>query len=329
VSLPVEFSDPDLAGYLTEGLAEVEDRMRESVGTPHPVLATAARHLIDAGGKRIRPLLVLLAAQFGPRRDARVTASAVAVELIHLATLYHDDVMDGAAVRRGVPSANARWGESLAVWTGDFLFACAARILAGLGQDVVRIQAETFAHLVEGQRAETAGPRAGDDPIGHHLRVLTDKTASLFAASGEFGALLSGAPAAVTRRIRRACQAWGMAYQLSDDLIDIAGDPAESGKSPGTDLREGVPTLPVLHVLRSPGPADTRLLELLRPGELTDPALRSEALGLLSAHPAMGMAREDTRRWAAAAREDFRMLPAVPARAGFEAICDFVTERTG
>lgn len=236
--------------------------------------------------------------------------------------------MDGAAVRRGVPSANAQWGNSLAVWTGNFLFACAAQILADLGQDVIRIQAETFARLVEGQRAETAGPLPGEDPVDHYLRVLEDKTASLFATSGEFGALLSGAPADITGRIRQACTAWGMAYQMSDDLLDIASDSAESGKTPGTDLREGIPTLPVLHVLRSPDPADARLLELLRLGELIDPALHSEALSLLRAHSAMNAARADTRRWARAAREQFRRLPDIAARDGFEAFCDFVAERT-
>lgn len=261
--MPVVFSDPGLAADIADGLAAVEDRMRQTVSTPHRILGHAATHLINAGGKRIRPLLVLLAAQFGARRDARVVASAVAVELIHLATLYHDDVMDGAAVRRAVPSANARWGDSLAVWTGDFLFACAAQTLADLGQDVIRIQAETFAHLVQGQWAETVGPHASEDPVGHCLRVLTAKTASLFAAAGQFGALLSGAPAEVTVRIRRACEWWGVAYQLSDDLLDIASGSAESGKTPGTDLREGVPTLPGLYVLRSADPADARLRELL------------------------------------------------------------------
>lgn len=328
MSVPVVFCDPGLAADIDDGLAAVEERMRQAVSTPHHVLSGAAQHLIDAGGKRMRPLLVLLAAQFGPRRDAGVIASAVAVELIHLATLYHDDVMDGAAVRRGVPSANARWGNSLAVWTGDFLFACAARILADLGQEVVRIQAETFASLVEGQRAETAGPQAGEDPVGHYLRVLTDKTASLFATSGEFGALLSGAPTEITSRIRRACEMWGMAYQLSDDLLDIASDSAESGKTPGIDLREGVPTLPGLYVLRSSDPADARLKELLGRGELAEPALQTEALALLRAHPALDRSRADARRWAAAAKAEFRLLPAIPARESFEALCDFVAERT-
>ncbi len=327
--LPVDLPDSALASDVARGLALVEQGLREATRTDHGLLAGAARHLIDAGGKRLRPVLVLLAAQFGNPADPRIVPSAVALELTHLATLYHDDVMDGAAVRRGVASANARWGNSVAVLVGDFLFARAAAVLAGLGRDAIRIQAETFGRLVNGQRAETVGPAPGEDPVEHYLSVLRDKTASLFATSGEFGALLSGASAEVICQVRRACEAWGIAFQLSDDLLDVASDSSESGKTPGTDLREGVPTLPMLHALASSRPEDARLTELLRRGELTDPALHAEALGLLRASHAMELARDDVRNWAAIARDEMRVLPAGPARAAFEALCEWVTERTG
>jgi heptaprenyl diphosphate synthase len=327
--IPVELSDAALAGDVADGLALVEDGLREAASTPNEILAEAARHLINAGGKRLRPALVLLAAQFGSPWDERVVPSAVAIELTHLATLYHDDVMDGAAVRRGVPSANARWGNAVAVLTGDFLFARASQILADLGAEAIRIQAQTFGRLVDGQRAETVGPEPGEDPFVHYFGVVTDKTASLYAAAGQFGGLLSGAPAEVTERIRRACRAWGVAYQLSDDLLDVASETAQSGKTPGTDLREGVPTLPMLHALRSSRPSDARLVELLSAGELADPALHAEALGLLRAHPAMEMARADARRWAGTARDEILALPDIPARAAFEVLCEFVVERTG
>lgn len=327
-ALPVTFPDAEMAAAITNGLVAVEDGIREAASASHPVLAEASRHLTGTGGKRMRPLLVLLAAQFGNRRNDRVVASAVAVELIHLATLCHDDVMDGAAVRRGVPTANARWGNSLAVWTGDFLVARAARIVADLGQEAIRIQAETFARLVNGQRAELAGPQPGEDPVAHYLGVVAGKTASLFAACGEFGALLSGASDDSTCRIRRACEALGMAYQLSDDLLDITSGAAQSGKTPGTDLRQGVPTLPVLHALNSSDPADVRLLELLTTDALAEPELHAEALSLLRVHPAVEMARADTRRWASTARDEISALHGIPARAAFEALCDSVTERT-
>ncbi len=325
----VELPDAALAADVVDGLARVEDGLRQAARAQNDLLAQTAGYGVDAGGKRFRATLVLLAAQFGNSRDPRIVPAAVAIELTHLATLYHDDVMDEADVRRGLPSANARWDNSVAILAGDFLFARASRILADLGPEAVRIQAETFARLVSGQIAETVGPRPGEDPLDHYLSVVTEKTASLIATSGQFGAMFSGAPPGVTASIAAACQAIGVAWQLSDDILDVASESAQSGKTPGTDLREGVLTLPMLQALRSAGPGDARLVDLLRCGELTDHALHAEALALLRAHPAMEMARSDTRRWAATARDEILTLPDVPARAAFEALCEFVVERTG
>jgi heptaprenyl diphosphate synthase len=327
--VPVELSDATLAADVADGLGLVEDGLREAARAQHDLLAEASAYLFTAGGKRMRPTLVLLAAQFGNAKDERIVPAAVAIELTHLATLYHDDVMDAAEVRHSVPSAHARWGNTVAILTGDFLFARASRILAGLGAEAIRIQAETFARLVNGQIAETIGVRPGEDPLRHYLGVLTEKTASLLATAGRFGAMFSEAPDGIAARISRACEAWGVAFQLSDDILDVTSESVQSGKTPGTDLREGVRTLPVLHALRSAGPGDARLVQLLSLGELTDPALHAEALGLLRAHPAMQMARADLRRWSDAAREEILALPDVPARAAFEALCEFVVERTG
>jgi heptaprenyl diphosphate synthase len=321
--------DAALAAEVVEGLALVEDGLREAARTQHDLLGQTAAYGVDAGGKRFRATLVLLAAQFGNARDPRIVPAAVAIELTHLATLYHDDVMDEADVRRGMPSANARWDNSVAILAGDFLFARASRILADLGPEAIRIQAETFARLVAGQIDETIGPRPGEDPLEHYLSVVSEKTGSLIATSGRFGAMFADASSEVVTRIASACEAIGVAWQLSDDLLDVASESAQSGKTPGTDLREGVLTLPMLHALRSAGPGDARLVELLNRGELTDPALHAEALALLRAHPAMELARAETRRWAATARDQILALPDVPARAAFEAMCEFVTERTG
>jgi len=327
--VPVELSDAALAADVVDGLALVEDGLRDAARAQHDLLAEASAYLINAGGKRLRATLVLLAAQFGNPKDERIVPAAVAIELTHLATLYHDDVMDEAEVRRSVPSANSRWDNTVAILTGDFLFSRASQILANLGEEAIRIQAETFGRLVNGQIAETVGARPGEDPLSHYLGVVTEKTASLLGTAGQFGAMFSQAPAGVAARISRACGAWGVAFQLSDDILDVASDSEQSGKTPGTDLREGVRTLPVLHALRSAGPGDARLVELLSLGELTDPALHAEALGLLRAHPAMQMARTDLRRWSDAARDEILALPDVPARAAFEALCEFVVERTG
>ena len=338
-AVPVDFPDSALATEIFDDLARVEASL---MATAHPgdeLFTEASRASIAAGGKRFRALLVLLAAQFGDPKDPRVIQAAVAIELTHLATLFHDDVMDEAEVRRGHPSANSRWSNSVAILTGDFLFAKASLILAGLGPEAVRLQAETFNRLVAGQLSETIGPRPGQDPLDHYMHVITEKTGSLIATSGQFGALFSGAPAEVATRIAAACEQLGVAWQLSDDVIDIASDSAQSGKTPGTDLRQGVRTLPVLYALRSTGQAtgqatgqsdaDRRLHELLAEADLTDDALLAETLALLRAHPALAESRAHVLSWVQGARNELMALPDVPARAAFLALCDFVEKRTG
>jgi heptaprenyl diphosphate synthase len=338
-AVPVDFPDSALEADVLDDLARVEASLMETAHPYNELFTEASRHSIAAGGKRFRALLVLLAAQFGDPKDPRAVQAAVAIELTHLATLFHDDVMDEAEVRRGHPSVNSRWSNSVAILTGDFLFAEASRILADLGPEAVRIQAETFGRLVAGQLAETIGPRRGQDPLEHYMHVITEKTGSLIATSGQFGALFSGAPAEVADRIAVACEQIGVAWQLSDDVIDIASDSAQSGKTPGTDLRQGVQTLPVLYALRSAVPpaaqaaaqpdADQRLRWLLTEADLTEEALVTEALALLRAHPALAEARADVLSWAQGARNDLMALPDVPARAAFLALCDFVEKRTG
>ncbi|MEV6766853.1 polyprenyl synthetase family protein [Streptomyces sp. NPDC051105] len=328
-ALPVEVADAELADELTRHMKLVEEQLLAAVETDLELLAASSRHLITAGGKRLRPFLVLLGSQFGNRWDERrILSGAVSVELTHIGTLYHDDVMDEATIRRGVPSAHAVWGTSVAVLTGDFFFSRASQLVAELGDEATRLHARTFVRLCEGQSAETAGPSSEDDRLNHHIGVLGNKTASLFAASGELGSLLSGAPGEITACIRRACEAWGIAYQLSDDVLDVTSGADQSGKPPGADLREGVPTLPMIYALRSSLAADTRLVELLRSGQLTDDTLHAEALKLLQEHPAIDMARADVRKWANIARQEIRNLPNSPARAVFEELCDFVVEKT-
>ncbi|MGO4423367.1 polyprenyl synthetase family protein, partial [Streptomyces sp. MCAF7] len=260
-------NDRTLEADTQAGLTAVEEGLLEATKSDVPFITGAAQHLMRAGGKRFRPLLVLLAAQFGDPYAPGVVPSAVVVELTHLATLYHDDVMDEADVRRGVASANARWGNSVAVLTGDFLFARASHILADLGPEAVRIQAEAFERLVTGQILETAGPRDGQDPIEHYLDVLQGKTGSLVAVSGRFGAMMSGADESVVSILTQYGERLGIAFQLADDVLDIASDSHESGKTPGTDLREGIATLPVLHLraqAEASGSAEDReLCELL------------------------------------------------------------------
>ncbi len=318
--------DPVFSAAVAAGLSEVEERLAEAVKSDDALLASASRHLVAAGGKRFRPLLALVAGHFGDFDAPGVVRAAVVVELTHVATLYHDDVMDEAVLRRGSSSANARFGNTVAILTGDFLFARASNIAADLGTESVRIQARTFERLVQGQLRETLGPRAGEDPVAHCLSVLSDKTASLIATSARLGALHAGAPASVVDVLARYGERIGMAFQLADDLLDIEGSSAASGKLPGTDLREGVSTLPVLYARRSTDPADARLRSLLA-GPLVDDAAHAEVLALLRAHPAMDEARAEVRRWAEDARAVLTPLPDVPARHALEALCDSVVDR--
>jgi heptaprenyl diphosphate synthase len=319
-------ADPALEVALRTGLAQVEAALHDAVKSDYPFVTEASRHLVDAGGKRSRPLLVLLAAQLGDPAAPGVVPAAVVVELTHLATLYHDDVMDEAELRRGAASANARWDNSVAILTGDFLFARASDILADLGPEAVRLQARTFERLVTGQIRETVGPVDGADPVEHYLSVLADKTASLIATSARFGAMLSGADEQAVDVLTRYGERFGVAFQLSDDLLDVLSESAESGKTPGTDLREGIPTLPVLLMRRAARPQDARLVELLDSG-LADDAEHREALVLLRAHPAMAEAQAEVTRWADAARETLASLPDSPAKAALEALCHQVVGR--
>ncbi|GAA5008026.1 polyprenyl synthetase family protein [Actinopolymorpha pittospori] len=320
--------DRDLEERVRRRLAEIEEELAREVASEFGFVTEAARHLMDAGGKRFRPLLVVLGAEFGDPESTAVVPVAVVLELTHLATLHHDDVMDEAVLRRGAPSANARWDNSVAILTGDYLFAKASDLMVDLGLDAVRIQAQTFGRLVEGQIRETLGPAEGADGLDHYLAVLTDKTGSLIATSARLGAKLTGASAAIESVMTDFGEKIGIAFQLSDDILDLTSDSAQSGKTPGTDLREGVPTLPVLLAQRSTDPADARLIELLS-APLTDDARHLEALGLLRAHPAMEEARVIVQQWADDARASLDPLPDIPARKALAALCDLVVSRTG
>lgn len=319
--------DPSLEPVLRQGLAAVELRLADEVKSSDSFVAAAAAHLLAAGGKRFRPLVTLIAAQFGDPSAPGVVPAAVVVELTHLATLYHDDVMDEAALRRGADSANERWGNTVAILTGDFLFARASDILADLGPEAVRLQARTFERLVHGQIHETVGPAADADPVEHYLKVLADKTSSLLGTSARFGAMLSGASESTTELLTQWGERFGIAFQLSDDLLDIASESGESGKTPGTDLREHVPTLPVLLLQRDNRAEDADLIAALA-GDLSSDSDLSTVLADLRAHRVMDEARDVTAQWATEARASLDSLPSSPAKAALETLCDFVVSRS-
>jgi heptaprenyl diphosphate synthase len=316
-----------LGESLSAGLTRVEAALQAAVTSEHPFVAEAAAHLMTAGGKRFRPVLALLAAQLGDADSDEVVSAAVVCELTHLATLYHDDVMDEADVRRGAPSANSRWTNSIAILTGDFLFARASDLLADLGPEAVRIQARTFERLVTGQIRETVGPAEGEDPVAHHLSVLADKTGSLVATSASFGARFAGVDPAVVADLTAYAEEVGVAFQLSDDLIDIVSESGTSGKSPGTDLREGIATLPVLFVLAGDDPGEARLRELVA-GPITDDAEHAEALALLRGSASLARATEVLNSYADRARARLGRVPEGEVREALDALCEYVVTRS-
>ncbi|GGB28539.1 geranylgeranyl pyrophosphate synthase [Flexivirga endophytica] len=279
-----------LADRLTGGLASVESRLVEVVQHEDEFIAGASQHLLT-GGKRFRPLLTLLTSELGSGVNDAVIDAAVGVELTHIASLYHDDVMDAAERRHGKASVNAEYDNITAIIVGDLLFGRASEIVAGLGSEAARIQAQTFVRLCAGQIRDDRQAPADADPMEHYLGVLADKTGSLIATAARYGAMFGGCSAETVELLRQYGEYVGMVFQLSDDVLDIVSE--ESGKTPGTDLREGVTTLPVLYVRASKDPADARLQDLVsRP--LLDDAEHAEALQLLRSHPALEQAQRHT-----------------------------------
>jgi len=310
-------------------LDEVNARLRSTLEADSPFVEEMARHLVAAGGKRFRPMLVIGAAGLGfdlhgaVDEDAVVRAALV-VELTHVASLCHDDVMDEADLRRGVPSVNRRWGNSSAILAGDFIFARASAVVATLGPAYVYFQANTFARLVTGQIDELRGPGPGADPIAHHLKVVGDKTAALIAASARFGGMVAGADDDQVEALTRYGEALGVAFQLADDLIDVVS--TDAGKTPGTDLREGVPTLVTLLIRQAARPGDARLAELIA-GPVT-PEHLGEALALVRAHPAVGQVRAEITRQASRARSELASLPDGAAKQALAGLCDLAVTRS-
>ena len=319
---------PALEAELTEGMRKVEELLLSHIQGDYPLVEETSRHLVAAGGKRLRPLLTLLASQYGDKNKFGIIESAVVCELTHVATLYHDDVMDEAKLRRGVESANNRWGNTVAILTGDYLFAKVSALLADIGPEAVRLQASTFERLVIGQIMETQGPQNGEDPLEHYLQVVADKTGSLIAASARFGAMVAGAPNDIKETLTVFGEKIGIAFQLADDVIDIASDSHQSGKTPGTDLREGVPTLVTLNVMKSTRPEDRELVELLQ-APIKDEAVVAQVLSTLRSHPALQESRDQLEQIARDARIALGPLPVNDVTGALFSLCDAIIDRSG
>ncbi|MDO4909076.1 MAG: polyprenyl synthetase family protein [Corynebacterium sp.] len=320
--------DSELEASIAQGMKDVEALLRAEIATGPGFLTDKVQHLAIAGGKRFRPMFALLASQYGPNPGCEdVIKAGVVVEMTHLATLYHDDVMDEAPTRRGVPSANSRWGNSVAILAGDYLLALASNIMADLGVETVKHFAATFGELVTGQMRETIGAE-DRDPVDHYMDVIREKTGVLIAAAGFLGALHSGASKEHIAALEGYGHAIGMVFQIVDDFIDIFSTSGESGKTPGTDLREGVFTLPVLYALKEETPVGDELRALLT-GPLTNDADVTRALDLLSQSTGRARALEDVNHYLSKALGYLDQLPDSSATDALRTLAQFTADRVG
>lgn len=322
-----------LLAAVEAGLDRIEAELADDLTVTYPIADSASRYLLEAGGKRIRPMLTLLVSQLGDGATDGVIDAAKALEMTHLGSLYHDDVMDSADRRRGVPSAQTVWGNNVAILTGDLLFSRASQLMAGQGERAIRLQADTFERLVLGQMHETVGAQPSDDPIDFYIQVLADKTGSLIAASAQSGIVFSGAPAEYEEAVRVYGEKVGIAFQLLDDVIDLSPSAGETGKVPGTDLRAGVPTMPYLLLQRSDDAAARDLLARIDAGvariaDGEDPSILDTEIDELREHPVTERTRELANRWAAEAVHALAPLPSGAVREALSRFADAVVDRS-
>jgi heptaprenyl diphosphate synthase len=343
-------SDRGLAAGIDNSLEQVEAELLAEVTFADEIANVTGRYLLNAGGKRVRPMLALLTAHLGSGAAPDVITAATAIEITHLASLYHDDVMDDSDKRRGVPSAQTVWGNSIAILTGDLLFARASQLMARLGERAIRLQADTFERLVMGQLHETVGPRDGDDPVQHYIQVLADKTGSLIAAAAQAGIAFSDAPDEYEGPVIAFGEKIGVAFQLIDDVIDLSPQPEETGKVPGTDLRAGVSTLPLLR-LRDLAQTDASAASLLarldvdvravstsagavdgddadRPVSAAEAAAADAAIAALRAHQVTTDTLDEAHRWAREAVEAIEPLPSGSVKKALTRFAETIVERS-
>ena len=323
----LEAPDPVLEGEVRARLEEVEAAIEKAVRADSDMLSETSRYLLAAGGKRFRPMLLLLSGYFGDPADQRLIPGAVAIELVHAATLYHDDVIDEAASRHGVPSANARWSNTVAILTGDYLFARASEISSDLGTDVIALFARTIATLCDGQIREVEASGNVEQTREAYLEVIRRKTGALIATSCRLGGMLSDATPEHVGVLEAYGEALGMAFQLSDDIMDVTSSASELGKEPGVDMKEGVYTLPVLLALHA-GAGRVELASLLSGGPPEGERL-ARALAIVQDRATLAVARTLVAVEVDRARELASRLPHCAARTALLQLAEFLAVRCG
>ena len=313
---------------IREELELLEERLREAVGVEYSLLRHILDYLLDSGGKRVRPALVILASKFHGSDVEKVLSLAASVELLHTATLVHDDLLDGSLLRRGNPTLNTSLSTEVVILMGDYLFARAADLAAATESvPIVSIFAQTLMTICSGELTQTLNSRGRwrwrtkED----YYRSIYSKTASLFAASAEAGGILSGAPASTVEGLRAYGHHLGMAFQILDDILDFTGDEKELGKPIGSDLRQGTVTLPLLLFLETHPESDilSSIFDEPRGSEekiqtLTEMVRNSTAIA--SAH-------EEAERFTAESKQAIQDLPANEYRQVMLDLADHLSER--
>ena len=325
------------ADRMQKELAVVEQELLDQLGFASAVADAPARYLAEAGGKRIRPMLTLLTSELGSGPNDQVRRAAIAIELTHLASLYHDDVMDDARLRRGVPAAQTVWSNSVAILAGDLLFARASSLVSGMGEEAILLQAKTFERLCLGQLHETVGPGPEDDPMRHYLQVLADKTGALISTAARMGVLFSGAPREYADCVTAYGEKIGVAFQLIDDVIDLSPKAEQTGKRAGTDLRAGVVTMPLLLLRDRAARGDAAATEFLaridagvaRIAAGEDAAILDPEVTELREHEVTRETEQAARQWAADAVAALAPLPKSAVKRGLERLAESIVTREG
>ncbi|MBU3865398.1 polyprenyl synthetase family protein [Streptomyces sp. 4503] len=329
MAMELTTGDPALTARLERGMDASEEQLRALAAEARdPWVAEIAGHLFGPGGKRLRPLLALVGAEFGERDPSAAVKAATLAELVHVASLYHDDVMDQARTRRGVPSVNARWGNTTAVLAGNWLLSKAAQLAAELGPEAIRLQSKVTNRLIMGQIRELVGPSDDADPLSHYFTVVAGKSASLIAMALQLGAVRTGAPEPAVQALAEYGEHLGIAFQISDDILDITSTSEVSGKEQGKDLAIGVASLPVLLALADERPEAGELRTLLTAATAgPEGAGLPRAVALLHRCGALAEARTVMHARLLRARTAVNGLPDGPATRVLHALCDFVARR--
>ncbi len=314
---------------IQDDLSKVEEKMRRAGREAEGPLADAILYLLSSGGKRIRPALTIAAARHYPVDDDALTSLAAAVEMLHTATLVHDDVIDGSLLRRGNPTLNARWSAGATVLAGDYIFARAAIFAAETRSvPVVQLFAETLAVICSGELRQMFKYYDLEQPREEYYNRIYAKTASLFAAAAELGALLAQAPESHVRAFRDYGRYLGMAFQIVDDILDFVGSEEVLGKPVGSDLRQGTITLPVFYYLRDGGDRNLLVQVFNAQGEEEKSLALARALEAIQASGAIDAAREEAWEFAQKARRALDIVPDTPYRDALRDIAAYVVERT-